>query len=93
MFFQSLNKNFILINWKSFILSNNFIKTSSLLFSIKLSKYALIMSIYFFKNHKSTDIAKKYIIKANILLKLIPNIWEYFWSTSFILYLVINPLR
>ena len=82
--FKSLNEKPTLTNWKFFILSYSFIKIGSLLSSIKLSKYALTMSICSIKNLKTIDIAKKilsnlhYTVGANILLKSMPSIWKYF---------------
>ena len=78
--FKNLNKKIVLIDQKFFILDNSFIKIGNLLFPIKLFKYALIIFIYSIKNPKSTNIAKKffsnlqYIIRTNVLLKLMPNI-------------------
>ena len=82
--FKILNKKFILTNQKSFILDVSFIKIGNLLFFIKLSKFALIMSIYSIKNLKSANIVKKifsdlkFIIRTNVLLKSILGIWNYF---------------
>ena len=59
MFFKSLNKKLTLTNQKSFIFVDSFIKIGSLLSPINLSKYTLIISIYFIKNPKSADIPKK----------------------------------
>ena len=80
IFFKSLNKNLTLIDQKSFLLSDNFIKINSLLSFIMFFKYASTISIYFIKDLKSANIAKnilgnlQYIIRANILLKSIPGI-------------------
>ena len=78
--FKSLNKKPALTNQKSFILGTSFIKIGSLLFPIKLFKYASTMSIYSIKNPKSVDIAKKIfsdlrrIFSINVSLKLMPSI-------------------
>ena len=80
MLFKSLNKRSFLTDQKFFIPNNIFIKIGSLLSFIKFFKYALIILIYFIKNSKSVNMARKifndlqYIIRANILLKLISNI-------------------
>ena len=80
MLFKSLNKKLALTDQKSFILGCSFIKISSLLSLIKLSKYAPTMSICSIKNSKSIDMAKNilsdlwYTVGTNILLKLMPGI-------------------
>lgn len=79
IFFKNLNRKLVLIKQKSFISNSDFIKINNLLFFIKLFKYISIF-IYLIKNLKNINIAKKifnnlyYIIKINILLKLIPSI-------------------
>ena len=80
MLLKSLNKKSALIDQKSFISNSSFIKIGSLLSPIKLSKYFLTIFIYSIKNLKSADTAKMifgdlhYIIRANVLLKLMPSI-------------------
>ena len=80
MLLISLNKKTALTDQKSFIPDGSFIKISSLFSSIKFFKYALTMSICFFNNPKSADMAKKILnnlqrtVRANVLLKSIPGI-------------------
>ena len=84
MLLKNLNIKPALTDRKSFILDDSFIKMGSFLFPIKLSKYVPIMSICFIKNPKNADMVKKIFsnlrltIGAIVLLKLMPDIWEYF---------------
>ena len=80
MLFKSLYTRFVLIEQRSCISGDNFMKIGNLLLSIKFSRYIPIMSIYFTKSPSSIDTTRK-IVKnlcctdsAIVLLKLMFDI-------------------
>lgn len=99
MLFRSLYTRPAPTEWRSRIPNNSVMKIGSLLFSIGLSKYALIMSICSTSSPSSFDMTRnifndsRLTVDAKVLLKSMPGIWEYFWPMSLALYLLIDLLR